>query len=57
MTRPARPARTLWPLSFPSLKPLGSVRRMRRERTRAAVEWFALAAIVAAVYAFVPVGA
>ncbi|WP_157268783.1 hypothetical protein [Azohydromonas aeria] len=33
----------------------GRVRRVKRERARAVVEWLALAAIVAAVYAFVPV--
>ena len=44
-------------LSFPPLRRLGGVPRMRRERSRAAVEWLVLAAIVAAVYAFVPVGA
>lgn len=57
MTEPARAtgASHVPPLAAP--RGAGRVRRVRQERTRAVVEWLALAAIVAAVYAFVPVAA
>lgn len=57
MTEPARAtgASHVPPLTAP--RGAGRVRRVRQERTRAVVEWLALAAIVAAVYAFVPVAA
>ncbi|WP_157270710.1 hypothetical protein [Azohydromonas aeria] len=54
------PARAVGAASVPmpsSLRRAGRVRRVARERSRAVVEWLLLAAIVAAVYAFVPVAA